>query len=138
MEAFERAFGTEAEKVAQRMERNDSKEEKTNPVENGFQKLSSQVNRLEGLVESLLTVTQSLNKYREINDTNVRQLGEQLEETRTSLRVVYLDELRLLSNRASQLENKLKETIVSIEKLAKGKSLGALGLPPLESWDPPA
>ena len=88
MEAFERAFGTEAENLAQRMERNDSKKEKTNPVENELQKLSSQVNQLEG--------------------------------------------------RVLELQTKLKETIVSVEKLAKGKSLGALGLPPLEAWDPPA
>lgn len=36
-----------------------------------------------------------------------------------------------------ELKAKLKETIRAVEKLAKGKSLGALGLPTEESWAPP-
>jgi hypothetical protein len=37
-----------------------------------------------------------------------------------------------------ELQTKLKETIRAVEKLAKGKSIGALGLPTEESWASPA
>lgn len=36
-----------------------------------------------------------------------------------------------------ELQAKLKETIRAVERLAKGKSLGALGLPTEESWNQP-
>lgn len=37
----------------------------------------------------------------------------------------------------SELKAKLRQTIKAVEKLAKGKSLGALGLPSEEEWDHP-
>ncbi len=49
-----------------------------------------------------------------------------------------LDELAYCSTcqaaRINELQDKLKETISAVTKLAKGKSLGALGLPMEESW----
>ncbi|KKN80419.1 hypothetical protein LCGC14_0330120 [marine sediment metagenome] len=80
--------------------------EKTKPEEGELQKLASRVSQLEGLTESLAIVVQSLNEYRQINDTNV-----------------------------NELRTKLKETIVSVERLAKGHSFGNLGLPSLEAWN---
>lgn len=43
-----------------------------------------------------------------------------------------------LNREHTELVSKLlKLTIQSVERLAKGKSLGALGLPGPEDWDPP-
>lgn len=39
-----------------------------------------------------------------------------------------------LGDHFAELKTKLKETIKAVEKLAKGKSLGALGLPAEEDW----
>lgn len=38
----------------------------------------------------------------------------------------------------NKLEKHLKATIRAVERLAKGKSLGTLGLPSEEEWNPPA
>ncbi|KKK80862.1 hypothetical protein LCGC14_2819260 [marine sediment metagenome] len=114
----------------------EKEEEKTKSKEGEFQKLASRVSQLEGLVESLLTVTHSLNKYRETNNETVARRSDQILACLSGLKNTATLRERDIRE-IGELQRKLKETIVAVEKLAKGKSLGALGLPPLESWDPP-
>ncbi len=125
MEAFERAFGTEAENLAQRMERNDSKKEKTNPEGEGPQNLV--------LRDLILNLTSRVNQLEKSHKSHISTVDPVCRSLNSHTGTIDKHE-----SGVQELQIKLKEAIVSVERLAKGKSLGALGLPPLEAWDPPA
>lgn len=70
-------------------------------------------------------------------NSRLTKLEEEVERNSRCIKG-YASAIPNLGTEIMQLRAKLKETIRAVERLAKGKSLGTLGLPTEESWEPPA
>jgi hypothetical protein len=86
--------------------------EKVERTSADLQLLISRVSQLEG------GLTSALGCIRQINTDQEKDYGHSL----------------TMVMKLAQLQSNLKLTIQAVEKLAKGKSLGALGLPGEEEW----
>lgn len=102
--------------------------EKGIPSTAALQEITSRLAALEDQMKGVMAIV-----YRNDRTTSLERHAIELGELRK-----YTDACLLgwdkHNNRIIQLEAKLKETIRGVEKLAQGKSLGALGLPTEESW----
>ncbi len=88
----------------------------TNPMVQQIKELQDQVN--------------DLTLGRERAENGLAALSNRVAEMDQGL----VQTIEVVGFKIGELQAKLKETISAVTKLAKGKSLGALGLPMEESW----
>jgi hypothetical protein len=69
-------------------------------------------------------------------ETSIAQLEEKVSTCLNSI-ITLSQGKETLAFHMLEFQTKLKETIRAVERLATGHSIGCLGLPTEESWDPP-